>query len=143
VTMWYKKSEQPSRMSWWYQGVAFGPAISALASLGLTYYTGDRFYSWQVLFLVFGLITILFGILLFFYLPDNPMHASFLTHDEKIFVIERLRNNQTGIENKRFKWRQALESLRDPQIWLMILMVISSNVPNAAAASFGNIIIEK
>lgn len=71
------------------------------------------------------------------------MQAKFLTHDEKIFAIERVRSNQTGIENKKFKLKQAVESLRDPQIWLLFLITSISNIPNAATGSFGSIIIEK
>jgi hypothetical protein len=71
------------------------------------------------------------------------MQAKFLTHNEKIFAIERVRSNQTGIENKKFKLKQAIESLRDPQIWLLFLITSISNIPNAATGSFGSIIIEK
>ena len=71
------------------------------------------------------------------------MHAKFLTHDERIYAVERLRSNQTGIENKKFKLKQALASIADPQIWLLFLITSISNIPNAATGSFGSIIIEK
>jgi len=142
VGMWYKKTEQPSRMGWWYQGVAIGPFVSGLASYGLLFYTGNTFYSWQVLFLIFGVITVVVGVLIMLFLPDNPMQAKFLSHDERIFAIERVRANQTGVENKKFKLDQALSSLWDPQIWLIFLITSISNIPNAAAGSFGSIIIE-
>ena len=83
------------------------------------------------------------GVMIILFLPDNPMRAHFLSHDEKTFAIERVRSNQTGIENKTFKFRQALESFRDPQIWLIFLITSISNIPNAATGSFGSIIIEK
>ena len=97
----------------------------------------------QILFLVFGLITVSVGILIILFLPDNPMRAKFLSHNEKVFVIERLRENQTGIENKTFKLKQALAAFADPQIWLLCLITSISNIPNAATGSFGSIIIEK
>jgi hypothetical protein len=71
------------------------------------------------------------------------MKAKFLTHDEKIYAVERVRSNQTGIENKKFKLNHVLESVKDPQIWLLFLITAISNIPNAAASSFGSIIIEK
>jgi hypothetical protein len=71
------------------------------------------------------------------------MQAKFLSHDEKIYAIERVRSNQTGIENKVFDLSQALECIRDPQIWLLFLITSISNLPNAALGSFGSIIIEK
>lgn len=69
------------------------------------------------------------------FLPDNPM-SSRLTHDEKIWAIERLRENQTGIENKHFKPYQAVECLKDPHTWLLSLITISSNVPNGFISSY-------
>lgn len=93
------------------------------------------------MFLVFGLITICVGICVVLFLPDNPM-SSRLTHDQKIFAIERLRENQTGIENKHFKVPQMLETLRDPHTWMVSLITVSSNVSNGAVSSFQATIIK-
>lgn len=68
-------------------------------------------------------------------LPDNPM-TSRLTPVEKVWAIERLRENQTGIENTQFKWHQVVECVKDPQTWMLSLITISSNVPNGAVSSY-------
>ena len=88
-----------------------------------------------------GLVTIVVGIFVVLFLPDNPM-SSRLTHDEKIWAIERIRENQTGIENKHFKRAQALECFKDPQTWLLSLITICSNVPNGAVSSYQATIIQ-
>ena len=157
--MWYKKKggrkslvarpahtdsflEQPLRIGFWYIGTGTGTIIGALTSFGFQHYTAKRFTSWQILFLLTGLITIVVGICVVLFFPNNPM-SSRLSHDEKIWAIERLRENQTGIENKHFKVAQALECLKDPQTWLLSLITISSNVPNGAVSSFQATIIKK
>lgn len=142
TTMWYKRSEQPPRMGFWYVGTGTGSVIGALASFGFQHYTDKAFTSWQIMFLVFGLITIAVGGLVMVVVPDNPMTCKFLTHDEKIWAIERLRGNKTGIENKHFKPYQAWECLRDPQTWLISLTTISSTVPNGAVSSYQATIIK-
>jgi hypothetical protein len=53
-----------------------------------------------------------------FIFPDSPLNAWFLTAEERIIAVSRLRVNQTGIENKHFKRDQFLEALRDPKTWL-------------------------
>jgi predicted MFS family arabinose efflux permease len=68
-------------------------------------------------------------------LPDSPM-SSRLSPAEKVWAIERLRENQTGIENTHFKWHQALECFKDPQTWMLAIITISSNVPNGAVSSY-------
>ncbi|KAL1865883.1 hypothetical protein Daus18300_006995 [Diaporthe australafricana] len=142
TTMWYKRGEQPPRMGLWYVGTGTGTIIGALASFGFQHYTSKAFTSWQIMFLVFGLITMAVGVLVMCIVPDNPMKSKFLTHDEKVWAIERLRENKTGIENKHFKAHQAWECFKDPQTWLISLITISSNVPNGAVSSYQATIIK-
>jgi sugar phosphate permease len=94
------------------------------------------------MFLTIGLLTVVVGIVVIFLLPNNPM-SSRLTHAEKIWAVERLRGNQTGIENKRFKKAQAIECFKDPQTWLLALITIASNVPNGAVSSYQATIIKE
>lgn len=68
--------------------------------------------------------------------------SSRLTQTEKYWAIERVRENQTGIENKHFKIEQLKECFMDPQTWLLVLIVISSNVPNGAVTSYQATIIK-
>lgn len=133
--------EQPPRIGFWYIGTGTGTIIGSLTSFGFQHYTAKTFTSWQIMFLLIGLITVVVGVFTFIFLPDNPM-SSRLTHDEKIWAIERLRENQTGIENKRFKPAQVVECLKEPHTWLLSLIVISSNVPNGAISSFQATIIK-
>ncbi|KAI9747657.1 MAG: hypothetical protein M4579_007421 [Chaenotheca gracillima] len=139
--MWYKRSEQPPRVGLWYIGTGTGTIVGALASFGFQHYEAAAFKSWQIMFLVFGLITIAVGIVVMFVMPDNPM-SSRLSHTEKVLAIERLRENHTGIENKHFKPAQMLETFKDPQTWLLAFITISSNVPNGAISSYQATIIQ-
>jgi len=144
--MWYTRSEQTLRMGIWYQGSSIAPIVSTLASYGFLFYDKkhdhDHFKSWQILFLLFGLVTIAIGILVFFFLPDSPMKSRF-SHAEKVAILERVRDNETGIENKHLKWKQVKEVLPDVKTWMMSLIVILTNVPNGAVSSFNDIIISK
>ncbi|KPI40402.1 Thiamine pathway transporter THI73 [Cyphellophora attinorum] len=106
-----------------------------LISFGFQHVQTDAFKSWQIMFLVIGLLTICVGILVVLFLPDNPM-SSRLTPAEKLVAITRLRENQMGIENKVFKKEQAIECFKDPQTWLFIIITIASNVPNGAVSSY-------
>jgi MFS family permease len=135
TTMWYKKNEQPPRTGIWYLGTGTGTIIGSLLSYAFQHVHSTSLYSWQILFLVVGLLTICVGITVVMVFPDNPM-TSRLSHQEKIWAIERLRENQTGIENKHFKSNQVAECFCDPQTWLLSLITISSSVPNGAVSSF-------
>ncbi|KAH0135782.1 MFS general substrate transporter, partial [Aureobasidium melanogenum] len=125
----------PPRTGIWYLGTGTGTIIGSLLSYAFQHVHSTSLYSWQILFLVVGLITICIGITVVLIFPDNPM-TSRLTHQEKIWAVERLRANQTGIENKHFKSNQVAECFLDPQTWLLSLITISSSVPNGAVSSF-------
>ena len=146
TAMWYKRSEQVTRMAWWYQGSSVSPVVTSLVSYGFGHWAASdpnlSFKSWQILFLIFGLITIVVGILTFLFLPDIAM-SSRLSQEEKLHIIERVRENQTGIENKHFKWSQFKEVMVDPRTYILSLIVITTNIPNGAVSSFSSIIIEK
>jgi sugar phosphate permease len=146
TTMWYKRHEQSVRTGYWYQGTSIGPAVSSLIAFGFTHWAASspnaHFKPWQVLFLLYGLVTITLGILVVLLLPDNPMKSR-LTHAEKLIAIERIRENQTGIENKHFKWPQFRETMLDVRTWLLCMLVIATNVPNGAVSSFSSQIIQK
>ncbi|TID19652.1 Major facilitator superfamily domain [Venturia nashicola] len=141
--MWYKRHEQPPRVGFWYLGTGTGTIIGSLISFGFQHYHSSTFTSWQIMFLVVGIITVTVGIIAMFFLPDNPMSSKFMTHDEKVFAIQRLRANQTGIENKHLKLGQVLECFEDPQTWLLSLITVASNVPNGAVSSYQATIIKQ
>jgi ACS family allantoate permease-like MFS transporter len=53
-----------------------------------------------------------------FLFPDSPVNARFLTPEERIIAVSRLKVNQTGVENKTFKRSQMIAALKDPKTWL-------------------------
>lgn len=54
-----------------------------------------------------GSITIVFGIALFFFLPSSPVNSRYLNKRERYVAIERLRTDQSSVENKVFKREQV------------------------------------
>jgi sugar phosphate permease len=138
----YKRDEQPKRVGFWYIGVGCATIIGSLMSFGFQHYTGTLFSAWQIMFLVVGLITISMGAVVILFLPDNPMSARKLSHAEKVAAVERLRENQTGVENKHFKPYQVVQCLTDPQTWLLSIITVAASIPNGAVGSFQSILIK-
>ncbi|KAG8162148.1 hypothetical protein KVR01_007913 [Diaporthe batatas] len=71
-------------------------------------------------------ISLIIGVLFWWLFPDSPMKARFLTTDEKIKVIQRIRSNQSGIETKVWKREQFVEAVRDPKTWLFFFLAAIS-----------------
>jgi ACS family allantoate permease-like MFS transporter len=88
-----------------------------------------------------GAMTIVWACVVGIFLPDNPVKAKFVTEREKAIVIERLRVDQTGVENKHFKKEQMVEAFLDPKTWLMFLFQIWISIPNGGLTNFTPLII--
>lgn len=128
-SMYYERSQQPLRMGIWIGSAGLGYIIAGIASFGLGHIHGV-IHSWQVLFLFWGSITVLYGIFLVFFLPDSPLRAKFLSEEERIMVVDNVKTNSTGVENRKFKWPQIFEAICDPKTWLLFVFAVASNSPN-------------
>lgn len=139
-TMWYKRIEQPLRIGIWIGCAGIGYIIAGIASFGIGHIDA-ALPSWRYTFIVWGTITIAWGVVVLVLLPDNPASAKFLTEFEKECVLERIKENETGVENKHWKASQFWEALTDPKSWLMFLFAVASNSPNGGLTTFQGLII--
>ncbi|KAG0646455.1 putative transporter [Hyphodiscus hymeniophilus] len=141
TAMWYKRSEQPLRFAIWFSATGISVLIGSLIFYGIGHIEG-RLSAWRYQFMIVGCFSCVWGICLWFLLPDSPLTAFFLSRDMKVVAIERMRQEQIGIENKRFKWDQVREAFKDPKTYLYMVMLFAINLANGAASGFGSIIVQ-
>ncbi|SCU85904.1 LADA_0D10704g1_1 [Lachancea dasiensis] len=135
--MYYTKSEQSARIGFWATQAGTGYIVGGLISFGFLHYRGTTFASWQIMFLVVGLVTVLFGVVTYLYLPDNVTNAWFLDESEKVEVLRHIKANQTGHENKKFKKHQLKELfLHDKLTYPMLLITACSQISTGAIGTF-------
>jgi MFS family permease len=139
--MWYTTSEQPPRFAFWYCGLGIGQIVGGLVSYGFQQIKGESLEGWRVMFIVLGLVTILIGSVTYLFLPDTPMTASFLTKEEKVVAINRIADNQTGIENRTFKWSQIKELAMDVQIYLIGLVILLASISSGVITTYSSTLI--
>lgn len=70
------------------------------------------------------------------------MRAKCFSEEDKKLMVERVRDNQTGIQNKTFRKEQVIEALKDPQTWCFSLIQILTTLPTSGLGAFANIIIK-
>lgn len=91
VGQYWTRKEQALRASIWWAGGAVGFFIADGITYGVTADTfGGNLHTWQVIFLIFGPLTMGWGVLLFFFLPTSPMTAWFLTERERKVAVMRV-----------------------------------------------------
>ena len=77
---------------------------------------------WQWLFIFEGVITIAFGFVVWFLLPDFPSTAKWLTEKEKAFIQARLPGNAPQASEANFQWSEIVEACKDIRLWLFTLI---------------------
>ncbi|KAF8214279.1 MFS general substrate transporter [Mycena galopus ATCC 62051] len=127
TAMFYTRKEQTVRVGYW---SATAQIISGFLSFGILHMKPGRLASWQWLMIITGLMTFVIAVCFWFLFPDSPTTAWFLTPEERVMAVLRIKKNQTGVENKQFKKEQFIEALRDPKTWLFALYAIFTQIPN-------------
>lgn len=98
---------------------------------------------------------------MFVFLPDSPVNAPGLTKRERRIAVDRIRENQTGVENKHLKPYQIVEAFKDYKLYMFFILGVvcqsntsqsilryspaynrTGNVPNGGISNFGTIIIK-
>lgn len=77
--------------------------VSGFLSFGVLHIETHGFAPWQWFFIITGVITLATAAAFFMWFPDSPATAWFLTLEERAMAIERIKVNQTGVENKVWK----------------------------------------
>ncbi|KAF8425322.1 allantoate permease [Tirmania nivea] len=84
--------------------------------------------SWQALFIAYGIASVL--------------GAKCWSEEDKKLMVEHVRSNQTGMQNKQFRKEKVFEALKDPQTWCYALIQIFTTLPTSGLGAFSNIIIK-
>ncbi|KAI9371704.1 major facilitator superfamily domain-containing protein [Aspergillus egyptiacus] len=140
VSGYYTQREQSLRQSWWFSGTGWFTIIGGAFNYGFAQITSGALKPWQYIYVFAGLLTFVFGIWCFF-LPNDPLNAWFLTPEERIVAVERLRASQTGVKNNKLKTGQLKEAILDIRIWLVALTMAAAYTVNGAVSGFGPLIV--
>ena len=140
ISMWYRKSEQGRRVSFFYVCNSLTQIFGAAVAYGVTF-TNGRFASWRIFYIVIGGLTIICGGLVAFLLPDSPVKARRFSDAEKVAVLLRVKDNHSGTQNARLKRSQLWETVRDVRVWLIALATLLSSIPNGGISNFSSILL--
>lgn len=125
----------------WFIGNGVANLVAGLIAYGIGR-IDSSIASWRLLFIILGAITVCWGVVLLFLLPDSPSKARFLTPDERVVALHRTLENKTGVmDEDTYKLQQVFEALRDTQAWLLALFMLSVNISNGGTTTFSSVII--
>lgn len=131
TSMFYTRREQRQRVGYWFLMNGTAQIITGFLSFGVLHIKNSRLHPWQWFMIITGIMTLFLAISFWLLFPDSPTTAWFLTHEERKIAVERIKVNQTGIGNKKFKMEQVIECMKEPKTWLFALFSCLDNIPNS------------
>jgi len=131
TSMFYTRKEQTLRTGYWFLMNGTALIIGGFISFGSLHIRTPGFASWKWLMIITGIITLVLAVCYWFLFPDSPTTAWFLTKDERIKAVNRIKENQTGVENKKFKKEQMIEALQDPKTWIFAVFAALTQIANS------------
>jgi hypothetical protein len=93
------------------------------------------------MYLVGGSITILWSVVILFFMPPDPIRAKGFDERERYIAVARLRTNNSGVRNTHFKKEQLIELLGDVKFWITFSMAFLIMIANGPVTSFMPVII--
>ncbi|KAL4892395.1 major facilitator superfamily domain-containing protein [Aspergillus ambiguus] len=97
---------------------------------------------WRFLFIIEGAPTVLFAPVVFFFLPDSPGSAKFLTEHEQTQAVERLQTVDRTAKS-RMDWKQVFRGLTDYKNYIHMSIHFCCNYSFAGLSNFLPTIIEE
>lgn len=110
LSMFYKRHQLMFRLGVFYCAAPLSGAFGGLLATGLAEISYGGYDGWPWIFFVEGSITILVAMVAFFFLPDTPGKAKFLSEEEQWYITHALRADLSGaaasdkVEEERFSW---------------------------------------
>ncbi|KAM3419319.1 hypothetical protein BST61_g5253 [Cercospora zeina] len=146
ISAWYRRSETQTRFAFLQSGQVTILATGSIVNWALNHLNGKGgLAGWQYMFLVQGLITVIIGIVTYFWMVDFPESAhktcSFLTKEEQQLAVSRIRFDRNDVEADPFTWGKVLVHAKDIKIYGYACMFFAVNIVSTSLNYFLPIIL--
>ncbi|KAJ4386106.1 hypothetical protein N0V93_008998 [Gnomoniopsis smithogilvyi] len=139
TSIFYKRDEQAFRIVFWWSMNGVSLAVGGMLSFGCGYIQVANIPSWKWIYIIDGLLTVIWGMIVFLYVPTSPQTAKWLTPAERVMAVNRLASNKTGTKNSAIKMYQIIEALdprKDPQGLMLFLLIFFNEFVNGGFSAF-------
>ncbi|KAF0447226.1 MFS general substrate transporter [Gigaspora margarita] len=137
ITIWYKRSEQNSRVSAVLWGPTFAGALSGLLSYAIISLLDSKagLSGWQWIFLVCGVITIIVSIVAYFLIFDSVDNVKWLNNEERKRVSAGIKRD--GLQDtEEISKDLVLECLKDWKVCVSMFIFCGISVATYSFSFF-------
>lgn len=118
LTFWYRNSERSIRVALILASATLAGAFGGAIAFGVGHMNGAHGLSaWRWLFIIEGAPSCASAVLVWFFLPDYPESAHWLSVEEKELAARRLETEGSHGSAKAMSWEEAREVLVDWRLY--------------------------
>ncbi|KAJ5247237.1 hypothetical protein N7468_002220 [Penicillium chermesinum] len=129
MAFWYKPSEMPMRISFFYAVGQLSSALSGLLAYAISFMDGlSGLSGWRWLFILEGLPAIVLAWVALFWLPDYPETARMLTEEERKYLHGRLADTAPSGKDENWSWAAIKELAQSPTVWTFCVFWIGHGI---------------
>ncbi|KAI9502341.1 major facilitator superfamily domain-containing protein [Coemansia spiralis] len=134
LSFFYPKSRLTTRVGFFYLSSPLANVFSGPLASALSHINHPTIKRWQWVFILEGLITVVVSVFGYFILQDHPEKASFLSDDDKEFIISYKKKEGSLGGSQHLSFADTKRALSDWQLWFMTLATFATC---AACSSVG------
>ncbi|KAF7553142.1 hypothetical protein G7Z17_g3851 [Cylindrodendrum hubeiense] len=135
-TLFYKRSELGFRVAIFFGSALLAAAFSGCISYGVFQIEGTALHGWQWLMLIEGILTIIVGVIAFWWLPASPATAWFLDDREKAAARARTLRDGSNTVDSKFDWNDCFTTWKDWKFAMWCVINFTYPVAFATTSNF-------
>ena len=138
LSCWYKRSELGIRAAIFFSAAAVSGSFGGLLAAAIEKMDGlGGRPGWAWIFILEGILTVLFAIGSIWMVHDFPDRAAFLSEQDRARVIRRLKmDQQSSAEHESFQMRYLYLAFKDYKMWLGMIIYMGCAMPLYAFSLF-------
>ncbi|KAI0205195.1 putative MFS transporter [Astrocystis sublimbata] len=137
LTFWYKTDERSIRVALILASATLAGAFGGAIAYGIGHINqAGGLSAWRWLFIIEGIPSVVSAFLVWFFLPDYPEGAKWLTIQERDLAVHRLRLEGSKGSHKTMSWSDAKETLTDWRLWGHYVIYFGISVPFSSLSLF-------
>ncbi|UZP45198.1 hypothetical protein NXS19_013010 [Fusarium pseudograminearum] len=136
LSMYYCRHELQWRFNLFFSASIIAGAFSGLLAYAIAHMDGVAGYGgWRWIFILEGIATVIIAVVSYWFIPDWPETAKFLSDDERALLINRLAEDRKDTHMNTWNAKTAKRIFSDIKIYLGVLMYMGI-VTTSYAGSF-------
>nr|RBR00763.1 hypothetical protein FVER53263_10998 [Fusarium verticillioides] len=143
LTLFYQRGELGFRIAIFFGSALLASAFSGLISFGVFQIKVSHVHGWMWLFIIEGTMTVILGILAFWWLPADPQSAWFLSEEEKHVARQRALRDGSGVIGEEFNLKECFKSWNSWKFAVWCVISLTYPVAFSTTSNFLPLIIRR